>query len=130
MVVKDSSYADLLRKILPGAVRSQIEFVIEEGESSALSVARTLLALGGRPTALLVDSGTEDESKIASRRKTLDALLENASTDFPGRVFMAIPNLKEVYDRRTAINQIPLGKEITAFVNSLSTPQPSHHNGG
>ncbi len=120
LVVKSSGEADMLRRLLPPGTRKEIEFVVEDDPSSAISTARTLLALGGRPVALVVDAGTTDETQIATQRQTLAALLENASPNLPCGVFIAAPSLPDIFAARRPVNNIPLVQEIMAFVKRVT----------
>jgi hypothetical protein len=120
LVVEDSDEAQMLRRLLPAQVRKKIEFVFREEGSSSISTARTLLALGGRPVALVVDAGTTDQSQIAAQRETLTGLLGNASPSLPYRVFIATPSLSEVLAHRNPINQLPLIQEIKEFVQKVT----------
>jgi hypothetical protein len=120
LVVKSRDEADMLRGLLPRVTRKEIEFVVEDDPSSAISTARTLLALGGRPVALVVDAGTTDETQIATQRETLAALLENASPNLPCRVFIAAPSLPDIFAARRPFDNMPLVQEITAFVRGVT----------
>ncbi|MGO8675311.1 MAG: hypothetical protein ACLQVX_05515 [Limisphaerales bacterium] len=124
LVVKNSDEADMLRRLLPPRVREKIHFVLAEEGSSAVSTARTLLALGGQPVALLVDAGTTDETQIATQRETLDALLQNASPNLPHCVLVAAPTLLEIFATRGPVNQMPLVLEIIAFVQRVTDQLP------
>jgi hypothetical protein len=120
LVVKSNDAAKMLRRLLPAGTWKEIEFVVEDDPSAAVSTARTLLALGGRPVALVVDAGTTDETQISTQRQTLAALLENASPNVPCRVFVAAPSLPDIFAARRPVNNIPLVQEIMAFVKRVT----------
>lgn len=120
LVVKDAAEAGMLRRLLPPGILKEIDFVIADDASSAISTARTLLALGGRPVGMLVDSGTTDPTQIATQRETLVALMENAAPTLSSAVFIATPTMAEVFASRVAVNQIPVVREIIAFVKGVS----------
>ncbi len=123
LVVKSSNEAAMLRRLLPHRVREKIDFLIAEEGSSAVSTARTLLALGRRPVALLTDAGTTDEAQIATQRETIEALLQNASPNLPHCVLIAAPSLIEIFATRGPV-QIRLVQEIIAFVKSVTDHLP------
>ena len=120
LVVTNADQARMLRRLLPPRVREKIDFVIAEEGSSAVSTARTLLALGGCPVALLADAGTTDETQIATQRETLVALLGNASPNLPYCVLVAAPSLLEIFANHGPLNKIPLVQDIIAFVRRVT----------
>jgi hypothetical protein len=120
LVVKSSDEADMLRRLLPPGTRKEIEFVVADDSSSAISTARTLLALGGRPVGLLVDSGTTDAAQIATQRETVMALMDNAAPTLSWAVFIAVPTMAEVFASRGAVNQIDVVQEIISFVKNVT----------
>jgi hypothetical protein len=116
LVAKTQEDTALIRKMLPLRLHRAVQFVVAEDASSAVSAARTLLTLGRQPVGLVVDSGTQEDASIRSQKEVISALLGNAASHVPYRVFVASPSLREVWSRRTAVNTIPLGREIRLFV--------------
>jgi hypothetical protein len=116
LVANSSEDSALLRQMLPPAIRREIQFVVADDPSSAISTARTLLALGGKPVGLVVDAGTTDPAQIASQCQTIAALLGSAAANLPSAVFVAVPDLHQAWANRAAANRIPLAQEIKAFV--------------
>ncbi len=124
IVSKSSDDADLLRRMIPAAIRKEIDFVVaDEDPVAAISTARTLLALGGQPVGLVLDAYTTEATEIASKRHTIDALLGKAAANVPWKLFIAVPDLPTVWATRAAVNQIPLAREIREFVTHIAAPQ-------
>ena len=121
LVSKSDADAALLRQMLPPATRREIGFVVADDDPvAAISTARTLLALGGQPVALVLDAYTTDATEIASKRQTIEALLGKAAANVTWKLFLAVPDISHVWASHTAIKQIPLAREIKAFVESVS----------
>lgn len=87
---------------------------------AAISTTRTLLALGGQPVGLVLDAYTTDATEIASKRQTIEGLLSKAAANVAWRLFIAVPDLGNVWENRAAVNQIPLAQEIREFVGSVA----------
>ncbi len=119
LVAKSSDDSALLRRMLPPDTLRAIRFVVADDPSSAVSTARTLLALGGKPVGLVVDSGTTGETRITSQRQTLTGLLGDAAANVPWALFIAAPDLHRVWEQRVALNKIPLAQDIKAFVKNV-----------
>jgi hypothetical protein len=116
LVVEGRTDAAMLRRLLPPRVRQKIAFVLGDGKSSAISTARTLLTLGDRPVGLLVDSDFQHPATARQRAK-LRQLLHKASQGLAYEVFIAVPDLDDIY-LNSGPNRTPLVQEITAFVEN------------
>jgi hypothetical protein len=123
-VVEGRSDADILRRLLRPSVLRKIELVVGDGKSSAISTARTLLAIGNRPVGLLVDADTTHPREVAHEHQTISELLRRAAHGSEYQVFQAVPDLgfvfarRHVFAHRGAVSNIPLVRDIIMFVKS------------
>ena len=120
IVVEGQNDASALRRILPPAIKEKCDFVIGDGKSSAISDARTILALSREPLVLVVDADDSDINRVEEQWKTLNQLLQSAASGTPFSVFLAFPNMEYIMAHRGPVNHMPIVKEIVAFVKSVS----------
>lgn len=66
------------------------------GQSGAISLGRSLLALKRQPVALLVDADTNDEERIEEFRDFLIRELRITAGDTPFRVLIAVPVIESI----------------------------------
>jgi hypothetical protein len=126
IVAKSTADADILRRMLPQVVRREIDFVVADDDPvAAISTARTLLALRGQPVGLVIDTYTADETEIASKRQVIEGLLGKAAPNLAWRLFTAVPDLRTVWEKRGALDQIPLAQEIREFFTTVQD-NPDH----
>lgn len=124
LVSKSSTDARILKKMLPPAMWRDIDFVVADDDPvAAISTARTLIALGGQPVGLVVDAYIRDAKEIRSKRRTIEALMDKAATSIPWRLFIAVPDLHQVWNSRGPDNQIPLALEIRKFLAEMKQQQ-------
>ena len=121
LVVEGRSDVDILRRLLPPGVLRRLEFVGGDGKSSAISTARTLLAIGDRPVGLLVDADTTRHSEVVREHQTITELLHRAGHGLKYQVFLAVPDLDYVFAHRGPVNKIPVVQEVIVFVKGLTT---------
>jgi len=119
IVVEGRNDAAALRRILPPAITEKCNFVVGNGKSSAISDARTILAMSREPLVLVVDADDNDINRVEEQRKTLNQLLQSAASGTPCSVFLAVPNMDVVMENRGPVNQMPIVKQIVEFVRSL-----------
>ncbi len=89
--------AVLLEKLIPKNMNRETTFVVRSGGSSALSLARTILAVKRVPVALVVDADTTSESAICERQDLLRSLLNQAAVRVRFEVFLAVPEIETVF---------------------------------
>jgi hypothetical protein len=94
VVVEDRFDAEILKRVLPQQVSEATEFTIGSGRYSAQSLARSLLAVGQTPVALVVDADTTDKSAICEQEDWLRESLQQASAGARFDVFLAEPEIE------------------------------------
>lgn len=88
----------LLEHVLHAWVPSQtFDLVAAGGRSSAISLARTLLATTDRRVAAVVDSDTTDADRVSGQRGDLEASLASVGAVDRFRIILARPELEVVW---------------------------------
>jgi hypothetical protein len=83
----------ILKKLLPAKTVQDITFNVAGGASRAVSIARTLPALG-HPVVLVLDAETTNDFQVAERRETLEHLLRTGSAGLPCLLLLQVPSIE------------------------------------
>ncbi len=93
IIVEGSSDEQILKKLLPARIVQSVTFNVAGGASRAVSIARTLPALG-HPVVLVLDAETTNEFQVAERQDTLEHLLRTGSAGLPFLLLLQIPTIE------------------------------------
>lgn len=123
LVTEGQTDADILKKLLPGNIVRDTEFVVGAGLYSAQSLARSLLAVKQSPVALVLDAETTDKGAIQEKEEFYREALRQASSSVKFEVFLAEPEVE------TFFYQLPSFKEWLAkhYPKAERNPDSLHH---
>lgn len=88
---------ELLELLLPKELSEDVTIVTAGGASGATSMARSLVALRRVPVALVVDANSISPDLVRERSLGLRELLQSVSVGTPAEVFLAVPEMEEIY---------------------------------
>ena len=87
----------ILKRVLPEAVATPVQFVAGRGLDSARSLARSLLASRHRPVALVVDADTDEQLAVQERVDFLNDYLQQGAGATRFEVFAAVPEIEVLF---------------------------------
>ncbi|MBI5497297.1 MAG: hypothetical protein HY904_19945 [Deltaproteobacteria bacterium] len=93
IVVEGDSDAALLAR-LTRHLRLKSKVVVGHGASSAVSMARSHLALGAPRVILVLDADSENEEAIKERCRSIETALAFAASEHRWRLVMLVPDLE------------------------------------
>jgi len=102
IVIQGKSYEAAIESILPRNMADDVLVTEGTSQSSAISLAASILIVKQRPVALIVDAGTTDADDIQTQKYVLRDILYRASPGIPFEVFLAAPEMEVLFlqDRR------------------------------
>jgi len=125
IVVEGPFDAEILRATLSPHTVDNTRFVVGGGQSSGVSLARSLISDRGEPLLLVMDADTVHQEAILEQEKAYRELLGAVAINTPYDVVLAIPELEVIFfqdlDVLAAILRMPINKEVA--VNSLYEPR-------
>ena len=95
--------AEILQRLLPATIAQNVIFVDGGGKYGAKSMASTLLVTRQRPVALVIDADTLDPAVLQEQQDSARALLRQVSPGVPFEVFLAKPEIEEVFFQDQAL---------------------------
>lgn len=104
---------EIVKEISPEA---DVEIVEADGKNFTYSLGRTIVVEEGRPTAVVIDAGTENPEIIRSIEINFDDLVTSLPGNAPLTLILAIPNLqtaKESAEWREKLRDFIASNEIT-----------------
>jgi hypothetical protein len=120
IVVEGSRDAQILRHWMPANWRDRFRIITGNGKSAAISDARTLLAVGKRPVALVLDAESDAAPALKRQRDQVNQLLANASAGIDFEVIQVVPNLEAQLRPGVAVNEIPVVRKLKEFIERSS----------
>jgi len=107
VVVEGATDADILRRVLPRDLVEDVEFVVANGRSAAMSLARSILVVKRAPVALVVDADTNDEVAVKEQLDLLRYYMSYGAGAAPFEVLAAVPEIDAVlFQDRSLIERI------------------------
>lgn len=97
VITEGQTDIDILKRVLPPRLTTDVEFVAGGGWSGAQSSAVTILAKRQIPVALIIDADTNDEQAIQEKLDVSRWSLNQAAAQVPFDVFLAIPQIEAVF---------------------------------
>jgi hypothetical protein len=88
---------ELLQFLLPTEISEDVAIVTAGGASGATSMARSLIALRRVPVALVVDANSISPDFVRERSLGLRELLQSVTVGTPAEVFLAVPEMEEIF---------------------------------
>jgi hypothetical protein len=124
IIVEGRTDAEFLKRMLE-ASGEDAEVIAAGGRSSALSYARSLLAHGARPIALVLDSETTQESAERDQQRVVSDLLRITAPPTAFKVFFATPELETVFffDTSALVDLIGLAPSGEVLVEARYSPK-------
>jgi hypothetical protein len=101
-----------------------VAVLASSGKSNAVSFARSLLAVRGKPVALVVHSDTTDESQAASLANDLRTELAQVAPPTAFRVFLAVPEIEAWLFKDSAYLEHLLGAPLDPALLPLAEVRP------
>jgi hypothetical protein len=124
VITQEEHDAQLLQRLLPQELLEDVSFVVEEGLSSAKSLARSLIVRRRVPVALMMDADTVASELIAERRQSTTELLEIVAGGIPYRVVMAVPEMEGIYFQAPSLIERVYGQNVSGSILTLSRISP------
>jgi hypothetical protein len=124
LVTEGKFEAKLLERLLPDDLLMGTKFVVGSGSYSALSLARSILAVKRRPVVLVLNADTTNESAVRERIELVHSLLHEAAVDVRFEVFIAVLSIEIVlFQDGTLLEQIT-HQEISEIEWNIARFQP------
>ncbi len=127
IVIEGQSDREILAALLPATILEDVDFVVGQERSSAISLARSILVAEYIPVALVLDADTTNRSAIREERDFLRMSLADASFGTKYAFFLAIPEIEILFfdDWEFVGQQIGKSKqEFTSFEIEYAQLQP------
>jgi hypothetical protein len=102
----------LLERILPESIVAHSKILTGNGYNIALSKARSLLVSSELPVALIVDADTTDTTSVEEKKDFLSQSLQQFSNPDHFHIFLAVPEMEQIFFSRRDIVEELLGKPI------------------
>ncbi len=94
VVVEGETDKLIVERLLRGVIEPPVQVVSAQGRSSAISLARTVLASRPNPVALVLDADSSDHERIEELRADLASSLAAAGSTTPFHVCLAVPTIE------------------------------------
>lgn len=114
----------LLLRLAPPDLLTDVE-VVAAGESSVVSMARSLLVRRQVPVALVLDAESSDERAVQERRASTEEVVRSVSGDLPVAVILAVPELEVVLFHDLAVIERILGLPLSSELVALARAEPT-----
>ena len=124
VVTEDRSDAQLLKRLLPPDLISQVEFIIGGGSDGAQSLAGSILASKRRPVALVVDADGRKDQALQEFDDLLSTLLRQVSGNVPFDVLIAKPEIEIVYFYDRVLLERLIGAKLDDVIWTTAQYEP------
>jgi hypothetical protein len=125
LVCEDSINAQLLNRILPEEILSDLEIVAAGGLSSGVkSMARSLVVRRQAPVAIVIDADSMDLDQVEERRRTTEEIVKGVASGTPVKVILAVPMIEAIFFQDIALLTRILGYEPSSDILDLAINQP------
>jgi hypothetical protein len=94
VVTEEQLDADLLRQALPHEIVKHVTFRIGGGRYGAQTLAASLIAKQQQPTALVINTASEDPDVIEEKLQFSTALVRRVAGEISFGVFAAVPSVE------------------------------------
>ena len=112
LIVEGAFEKFLLERILPENMVAQSKIITGNGYHIALSKARSLLVSSELPVALIVDADTTNTASVEEKKDFLSQSLQQFSNPEHFHIFLAVPEMEQIFFSRRDIVEDLLGKTI------------------
>ncbi|AFY60219.1 hypothetical protein [Synechococcus sp. PCC 6312] len=124
IVCEGARDAQLLQRLLPEELVSNVEIVAAGGLSAVKSLARSLVARRQSPVVIVADADTTIPEQVEQRLKDTEELVGNIAVNAPVKVVLAVPTLEIVFFQDTSLLADLLGYFPSEDILRLATYQP------
>ena len=124
VIVEGAFEKFLLERILPENIVAQSKFITGNGYNIALSKARSLLVSSELPVALIVDADTTDSTTIEEKKDFLSQSLQQFSHPEHFHIFLAVPEMEQIFFSRREIMEELLGEGISEHQWEIANYHP------
>ncbi len=97
VIVGGCSEVEILRRVLGPELCREVEFVAGGGVDGVTSMARTVVAVRRRPTAIVIDADSPEPEAERDKRQGMEELVGSVAGRVPFRVIVAVPAFEVVF---------------------------------
>lgn len=127
IVTESESGVTVLKTLLATGLmyNDQVVLTYGEGWSGADALARSILVVRRQPVILLVDADSNDETRIAERKRFLAWSLGQFAPPEMFRIIVAVPELEALYFENKEVLTNLVGKDVTdeQFIRGKYVPR-------
>lgn len=117
--------ADLLTRILGPAVLQSVAVGESKGVSSAISLARSVIAVRQKPIAFFADSDALADHAIERRRQEIGELIGLAAGSTPFKIILAVPEIEVLFFQSTEMAERIFGRTFSGTELEFAQLQPA-----
>jgi hypothetical protein len=124
LVCEGARDVQLLRRILPGELLSNVEIIPAGGLSAIKSLARSLIVRRQAPVVIVMDADVITPEQVEERLKDTEEIVESVAVNTPVKVILAVPSIETIFFQDVSLLSRLLGYAPSQDMLSLAIYQP------
>ncbi len=95
----------ILQKLLPDSLLEQTKFVVSNGYSSAISMAKSIAIHKAQPIVIVLDADTLEHSRAEEKKEEIEFIFKNLGKAEQVSVFLFEPEIEAIFFESNTVHQ-------------------------